>query len=85
MQSYMDGFIEPAGWREWTGDFALSTLYYAEYDNRGPGSDTSNRVTWPGYHVITNATEANNFTVSGFLLGNDWLPQTAVPYTAGLI
>jgi pectinesterase len=62
MQSFMDSFINPSGWREWNGDFALSTLYYAEYDNRGAGSSTANRVTWPGYHVI-GATDAANFTV----------------------
>ncbi|MBA0769554.1 hypothetical protein Gotri_018274 [Gossypium trilobum] len=84
MQSFMDNLIDPAGWREWDGDFALSTLYYAEYDNNGLGSNTSNRVTWPGYHVI-NATDAINFTVSSFLLGDDWLPDTGVPYNATLI
>ncbi|XP_038684475.1 probable pectinesterase/pectinesterase inhibitor 20 [Tripterygium wilfordii] len=84
MQSFMDGLISPAGWSIWSGDFALNTSYYAEYGNSGPGSNTSNRVTWPGYHVI-NATDAGNFTVSAFLLGDDWLPQTGVPYTGGLI
>ncbi|KAJ1412602.1 Pectinesterase, catalytic [Sesbania bispinosa] len=84
MQSFMDNLIDPAGWREWSGDFALSTLYYAEYNNTGPGSDTTNRVTWPGYHVI-NATDAANFTVSNFLAGDNWLPQTGVPYLSGLI
>ncbi|KAK4779825.1 hypothetical protein SAY87_015931 [Trapa incisa] len=83
MKSYMDDFINPNGWREWNATFALSTLYYAEYDNTGPGSDTSSRVSWPGYHVI-NATDAANFTVSTFLLGDDWLPQTGVPYNGGL-
>lgn len=84
LQNFMDSLIDPTGWLEWNGDFALSTLYYAEYDNRGPGSDTSNRVTWPGYHVI-NATDAANFTVSNFLVGDNWLPQTGVPYTSGLV
>lgn len=84
MQSFMDSLIDPAGWREWSGDFALSTLYYAEYDNRGPGSSTSNRVTWPGYHVI-NANDAANFTVSNFLIGDDWISQTGVPFLSGLI
>lgn len=85
MQSFMDSFINPAGWHDWNGTFALSTLYYAEYNNRGPGSNTTNRVTWPGYHVITNATTAANFTVSKFIMGDYWLPQTGVPYTGGLI
>jgi pectinesterase len=80
----MDTSINPAGWQIWNGDFALNTSYYAEYNNTGPGSDTTNRVTWPGFHVI-NATDAANFTVSGFLLGNEWLPQTAVPFSSDLI
>jgi pectinesterase len=84
MQSFLDNLIEPSGWSIWSGDFALSTLYYAEYDNRGPGANTSNRVTWQGYHVI-NATDAANFTVSNFLDGDSWLPQTGVPYSSGLI
>ncbi|TKY61760.1 pectinesterase/pectinesterase inhibitor 7 [Spatholobus suberectus] len=82
MQSFMDSLIDPSGWREWSGSFALSTLYYAEYNNTGPGSNTANRVTWTGYHVINAAA---NFTVSNFLDGDNWLPQTGVPYVSGLI
>ncbi|XP_047164243.1 probable pectinesterase/pectinesterase inhibitor 7 [Vigna umbellata] len=84
MQSFMDSFINPAGWHEWSGDFESSSLYYEEYNNTGPASNTSNRVTWPGYHVI-NATDASNFTVSNFLAGDNWIPQTGVPYLTGLI
>lgn len=84
MQSFMGSLINPAGWTEWSGDFALSTLYYAEYKNSGPGSVTTNRVTWPGYHVI-KATDAANFTVSKFILGDNWLPATGVSYTSGLL
>lgn len=85
MQSYIDTVVDPAGWRAWDGDFALSTLYYAEYNNTGPGSNTTNRVTWAGYNVTTNSSDAANFTVSNFLLGDNWLPQTGVPYTGGLL
>ncbi|CAM8933190.1 unnamed protein product [Rhodiola kirilowii] len=84
MQSFMDDSIDPSGWNKWNEDFALSTLFYAEYDNTGPGSGTDGRVSWPGYQVI-NATIAMNFTVSNFLLGDDWLPQTGVTYTTGLL
>ncbi|PIA52276.1 hypothetical protein AQUCO_01000268v1 [Aquilegia coerulea] len=83
MQSFMDSLIVPLGWDIWSGDFALATLYYAEYNNTGPGSDTTNRVTWPGYHVIDGETAAN-FTVSNLIAGDAWLPYTGVPYTAGL-
>ncbi|PON63464.1 Glycoside hydrolase [Parasponia andersonii] len=38
-------FIDPVGWREWNEtEFTLNTLYFAEFDNWGPGSDTTNRV-----------------------------------------
>lgn len=84
MQSFMDSLINPAGWSIWSGDFALNTSYYAEFGNSGPGSDTGRRVTWPGFHVI-NATDAANFTVSAFLLGDDWIPQTGLTYTSGLL
>ncbi|PIA52275.1 hypothetical protein AQUCO_01000267v1 [Aquilegia coerulea] len=84
MQSFMDSLIVPPGWDIWSGDFALATLFYAEYNNKGPGSDTTNRVTWPGYHVI-DTIAATNFTVSNFIAGDAWLPQTGVPYTGGLI
>ena len=79
----MDSLIDPAGWVAWSGDFALDTLYYGEYDNWGPGSNTNNRVTWPGYHVL-DAIDAINFTVSNFILGDAWLPPTGVPYLADL-
>ncbi|KAB1200945.1 putative pectinesterase/pectinesterase inhibitor 7 [Morella rubra] len=85
MRTFMDSLINPAGWMAWNGSVGLSTLYYAEYNNTGPGSNTTNRVTWSGYHVIQNATDAANFTVANFLLGDDWLPQTGVPYTGGLM
>ncbi|KAI7753886.1 hypothetical protein M8C21_023560, partial [Ambrosia artemisiifolia] len=80
MRSYIGDLIEPAGWLEWSGDFALSTLDYGEYMNRGPGSNTSARVTWPGYRVSMNETDASQFTVANFIQGGEWLNGTDVPY-----
>lgn len=77
-------FIDGKGWIEWMSDFALKTLYYAEFKNTGPGSETVNRVKWPGYHVI-NETEAVWFTVSNFIVGDSWLPNMGVPYAGGLM
>ncbi|ERN03161.1 pectinesterase [Amborella trichopoda] len=84
MQSDIGDLIDPAGWFEWSGDFALSTLYYGEYMNRGPGADTSNRVKWPGYRVINSSSEASQFTVASFIQGNEWLPASNVAFYAGL-
>ncbi|CAA0834596.1 Probable pectinesterase/pectinesterase inhibitor 17 [Striga hermonthica] len=84
MQTYLGSFINPAGWLEWNGNFALNTLYYGEYRNTGPGSGTARRVRWRGYRVITSSAEAVRFTVGSFIVGRSWLPATDVPFTAGL-
>ncbi|PWA44520.1 pectinesterase inhibitor domain, Pectin lyase fold/virulence factor [Artemisia annua] len=84
MQSTISDVINPAGWFPWDGDFALATLYYGEYENTGDGADTSNRVTWPGYRVITNATEAQGFTAGNFIAGGNWLGDTGFPFSLGL-
>lgn len=84
MQTYLDSLVDPAGWLEWDGDFALNTLYYGEYKNLGPAASTSRRVKWSGYRVITSSSEASQFTVANFIAGQSWLPATGVPFTAGL-
>ncbi|TYH96026.1 hypothetical protein ES332_A12G149700v1 [Gossypium tomentosum] len=84
MRSYIDDLVDTAGWLEWSGNFALNTLYYGEFLNRGPGSDTSRRVTWPGYRVITSFADANQFTVGAFIQGNQWLNSTDIPFNLGL-
>ncbi|CAJ1969781.1 unnamed protein product [Sphenostylis stenocarpa] len=84
LKSYMEDLIDPAGWLEWNGTFALDTLYYGEYMNRGPGSNTSGRVTWAGYRVINSSTEASQFTVGQFIQGNEWLNTTGIPFFSSL-
>lgn len=76
----LDGLIDPKGWREWSGDFALSTLYYAEYMNFGTGASTKNRVNWPGFHVIRDVREASSFTAKNFIQADRWVPATGVPF-----
>ncbi|KAK8499476.1 hypothetical protein V6N13_061006 [Hibiscus sabdariffa] len=84
MRSYIDDSVNPAGWLEWNETFGLSTLYYGEYLNRGPGANTSARVNWPGYRVMENSTEASQFSVGAFIQGNDWLNSTDIPFSLGL-
>jgi pectinesterase len=83
MESYLGGLVDGTGWMPWSGDFALDTLYYAEFNNSGPGADTGRRVSWPGYHVLGDVADAGNFTVNNMVLGDNWLPQTGVPFTSG--
>ncbi|KAH7546992.1 hypothetical protein FEM48_Zijuj01G0259800 [Ziziphus jujuba var. spinosa] len=84
MQSAISDVIDPAGWHEWSGNFALNTLFYAEYQNTGAGAGTSKRVNWKGYKVITSATEAQGFTPGTFIGGSSWLGSTGFPFSLGL-
>ncbi|XP_042001164.1 pectinesterase/pectinesterase inhibitor PPE8B-like [Salvia splendens] len=84
MQSYIGSAVRPEGWLEWNGDFALDTLFYAEYMNYGPGAGIEARVKWPGFRVLNGSDEAKRYTVAEFIVGNTWLPTTGVRYIAGL-
>ncbi|KAG8381491.1 hypothetical protein BUALT_Bualt06G0127300 [Buddleja alternifolia] len=85
MKSYIDDLVDPVGWSTWgNSDFALSTLYYGEYQNFGPRAATENRVNWTGYHVAMSPTEAARFTVTTLIAGRAWLPATGVPFIAGV-
>ncbi|KAK9161849.1 hypothetical protein Syun_008190 [Stephania yunnanensis] len=82
MESTLGDFIQPDGWMPWAGTFALDTLYYAEFGNRGPGSGTNRRVKWRGYRVI-DRREALQFTADPFIQGKTWLRYTGAPYMLG--
>lgn len=79
-KTYIDGLINPRGWEEWSGNFALSTLYYAEYMNVGSGASTSGRVKWPGFHVLRDPSEVSPFTVRNFIQGASWITRSGVPF-----
>lgn len=85
MESYLGSSIPSSGWYPWSGSFALSTLYYGEYQNTGPGASTSGRVKWGGYQGELASTDAEDFTVGKFISGNQWLPSTGVSFDSGLL
>ncbi|KAK4778940.1 hypothetical protein SAY86_006468 [Trapa natans] len=84
INTYMSNLVQPRGWLEWFGDFALGTLWYGEYRNYGPGASLAGRITWPGYHIIRDASTAEFFTAGRFIDGRTWLPSTGIRFTAGL-
>ena len=85
MESFLDSVVNPAGWSEWFNSSSLKLLFYAEYGNRGPGANLSERVKWPGFHAIENQKEATRFSVRQFINGTTWLPvETGVPYRPDL-
>ncbi|XP_019176918.1 PREDICTED: pectinesterase-like [Ipomoea nil] len=84
MQSSITDVIDPAGWDIWDGNFALNTLVYREYNNTGAGADTSRRVNWKGFKVITNSAEVVSYTPGVFIDGDNWLSGTGIPFSLGL-
>ncbi|KAG6468414.1 pectinesterase-like [Zingiber officinale] len=83
MESEIGDFISPEGYMPWDGDFALKTLSYAEYGNKGAGADTSKRVKWSGFKVI-GRNDAITYTPTTFIQGDDWIPKTGTPVRLGL-
>jgi len=83
MESTIEDIIHPDGWLPWEGDFALKTLYYAEFNNKGPGAKVDGRVKWSGYKVIKRQ-EATKYTVGPFLQGGSWIKATGVQVHFGL-
>ncbi|KAF5729362.1 putative Pectinesterase-2 precursor [Tripterygium wilfordii] len=84
MQSYIGDLISPVGWLEWNGTVGTDTLYYGEFENYGPGANTSSRVQWPGF-IVMNASQAMNFTVYNFTMADTWLTDIDIPFSGGLL
>ncbi|KAH9652941.1 putative pectinesterase/pectinesterase inhibitor 13 [Citrus sinensis] len=83
MDSTLEDFIHPEGWLALKGNYGLKTLYYAEFNNKGPGASTKGRVKWPGYKTIVKE-EAIKYTVRPFLQGDNWINKTGAPVHFGL-
>ncbi|XP_058222388.1 pectinesterase-like [Rhododendron vialii] len=84
MESFLDDIVKPEGWSISWDNIRKPYIFYAEYNNSGPGANTSGRVKWPGCRVLTSAAEATRFTVSKFIDGDAWIPEMGIPYQGGL-
>jgi pectinesterase len=67
MKCDLQGLVDPKGWLQWPQKTDIVDMYFGEYSNTGAGAGVSGRVNWPGFHVITDASEAKNFTVENFI------------------
>ncbi|PAV17026.1 carbohydrate esterase family 8 [Pyrrhoderma noxium] len=66
LRTFMDDSIAPSGWRPFGSGRStiMNTTFYAEFDNYGPGANTSQRVS---DHLL-NSTEAEEFTLEKVFL-----------------
>ncbi|XAR73194.1 Pectinesterase [Bertholletia excelsa] len=74
INSTLGDLITPKGWMPWDGDFALSTLYYGEFGNTGPGSDLSGRENWTTQIPVD---QVNSYSVENFIQGHEWIPVSS--------
>ncbi|GMJ04374.1 hypothetical protein like AT5G09760 [Hibiscus trionum] len=69
----IEKLISPEGWMPWSGDVGLNTVFYAEFNNTGVGSDLSKRVPWstriPPQYLHT-------YSVENFIQGDQWIPRS---------
>ncbi|CAN4078740.1 unnamed protein product [Withania somnifera] len=78
MSSCIDDFIDPQGW---CPNPKVTDIYMAESDNRGPGSNTKDRVKWS---KLIDKDEASKYTVRNFLKGDKWIPEI-IPHYIDLV
>ncbi|MBO5229147.1 MAG: pectin methylesterase [Lachnospiraceae bacterium] len=68
VNSYLGEHIRKEGWHDWKKPQAHELTFYAEYNNYGPGADTSERVDFA--HML-NAETARDYDFSTETLTND--------------
>jgi len=64
----LDKQVAQQGWNNWSSASNEKTLYYAEYENTGPGAITTQRVSWS--HQLTDE-EAKQYNLRNIFSGWD--------------
>ncbi|KAL6652921.1 hypothetical protein ACP70R_011846 [Stipagrostis hirtigluma subsp. patula] len=67
---YFGMVVRPEGWLPWRQDFALKTLYYGEFDSRGPGANSSARVEWSSQ---SSEQHMRFYSAENFIQHHEWV------------
>ena len=70
LHCYIDRHIRPDGWSTWNNTDSYKFTRFSEYNDYGPGADTSARLPWS--RQLTDA-EAQRITLSNIF--GDWSPE----------
>ncbi|KAK8684551.1 hypothetical protein V6N13_040573 [Hibiscus sabdariffa] len=84
MQSQIDDIIQPEGYIPMDGDKGLTTGYFVEYGNRGPGANTENRVKWPSIQQL-DESDIKKYTPGPYLESESWIPELGIPCIPNMI
>lgn len=68
---YLGPQIKPEGWSNWNNTDNYKTTCFAEYENYGPGANSSTRVPWSKQ---LNDNEIKKYTIENVL--NGWIPDS---------
>lgn len=83
MQSELGAVVHAEGWVPWDRNHVVKetteSVRYMEFNNTGPGADTTKRVRWTGVQVLHRADEVAKYTIDNFIAGKEWIPQQ-IPY-----
>ncbi|KVI12477.1 pectinesterase-like [Cynara cardunculus var. scolymus] len=89
MESDLGGFLKPEGYVPWPQAQNEKTCRFFEYNNRGAGATSNNRVKWITLNILTDPAQAQPYTVATFIDGKQWLQQQqkniGAPFYLGFI
>jgi pectinesterase len=74
-KTYFADIIIPEGWMDWDDPARDKTVFYGEYENYGPGSNTAERVS---YSKELDAAQAAPFQTVNFIDGYSWLSSAGI-------
>lgn len=77
MNCEMGTHIRPEGWHNWGDPAREKTTRYQEYNNHGPGAQSTQRVGWS--RQLTKKEAAQVTIANVFLEDNTWIPSPSSP------
>lgn len=86
MESFLGDVIHPEGWCKWSDNYGIDTATFREYNNRGPGANTTKRVRWNTYKTVYERNQMKSFLAAEFIIqSGQWLQNAGIPYESGFI